>query len=387
MGAPLPAWRVFLMRIPTNARVPLAWIGAALAAISLAGCREPDSITTVETPRSEPRAEPVDVEKLRETLDYMLAAIVPAGEKAWFFKLVVPGSAIEELRKPFDQFIASVELGEDEAPPTWTLPEGWQQSPASEMRAATIEIPHDGATLELAVSSLPFRGKLAPYVEMNVNRWLGQLQQAELPGETIAKMTRQAPVKGGEATVVELAGDMDRQASAMPAGHPPVDSAPRGERPETQAGTPPAEVAMPKEFTYEAPAGWQPGKINSMRKAAFNVVDGDQQAEVTVMPFPASGAMGDPVAQAQRWAGQVGLASQTEADLDKNKTTVTIDGVEGQQFDLFGPGAAGGPRGILAAMIRRGELMWFFKMDGDQALVEKQREAFGQFIESIEFVE
>ncbi len=65
------------------------------------------------------------------------------------------------------------------------------------------------------------------------------------------------------------------------------------------------EMPRPTEFTYEALEGWQPGVMNMMRKAAFNVVDGDQKAEITVMPFPATGMMGDPIAQAQRWAGQV----------------------------------------------------------------------------------
>jgi hypothetical protein len=122
-----------------------------------------------------------------------------------------------------------------------------------------------------------------------------------------------------------------------------------------------------------------------MRKAAFAVSEGAQKAEVTVMPFPASGAMADPTAQAQRWAGQAGL-QMTEADLKAAAEEVTIDGTNGQQFELLGE-AGEAPVGILAAMVQRGEQMWFFKMTGDRALVEKQREAFAKFLDSVKFAE
>ena len=386
-----------------------SWILAVLAVICLIGCREEDAVTTVEVPRSSPRPRTFTAEEARKSLDHMLAAIVPHGDKGWFFKLVVPASAVEGLRKPFDEFIASIELGEAGATPKWKLPEGWVEKAGSEMRAATIEIPHGGETFELTVSSLPYAGELAPYVESNVNRWLGQLQQEPLDAKTIAKITRKASFKGGEATVVELNGVMDRQSMAMPAGHPPVGAEQQATAATTSAaadtpgqdgraispsGTGPiakpapaaaGEFAKPAEFTYTPPAGWQPGAMNSMRKAAFVVREGDRQAEVTVMPFPASGAMGDPQAQAERWAGQVGLGTLSAEDLEKAKSTISIDGVEGEQFDLFGPGGAGGPQGILAAMVKRDDMMWFFKMTGERTLVESQREAFAEFVKSIKF--
>jgi hypothetical protein len=103
------------------------------------------------------------------------------------------------------------------------------------------------------------------------------------------------------------------------------------------------------------------------------------------MPFPASGPMADPAAQARRWAGEVGLADKSDEELKQTETAVTIDGVEGQQFNLLGPDNADGPRGTLAAMVRRGDQMWFFKMTGDRTLVESQREAFAAFLKSVDF--
>jgi hypothetical protein len=375
-----------------------------LVASALVGCREAESISTYDTAAAGPRAQPIDVERVRGDLDHMLVAIVPQGDAAWFFKVVAHGDkAVEELRKPFEEFIGSVELGEKGATPTWKLPEGWVQKAGGEMRAATIEIPHEGKTLELAVSTLPLSGKWDAYVTRNVNRWLGQLQQGELSEKTVTGLTKSLPLKGGEATVMELVGVMERGAGMMPPGHPPVaaggSAKPRAaEEAKTQAAAAPrapfagamgapvqvaGEFAKPAEFTYEPPAGWQPGQTSSMRKAAFVVADGDKNAEVTVMPFPANAAMSDPIAQAQRWAGQAGL-TMSDDELKAAAQELKIDGTTWQQFTLLGEGGDK-PIGILAAMVEQGDQVWFFKMTGDRSLVEKQGEAFGEFLASVKF--
>jgi hypothetical protein len=64
---------------------------------------------------------------------------------------------------------------------------------------------------------------------------------------------------------------------------------------------------------------------------------------------------------------------------------VTIDGVEGHEFELLGPAEGESPRGVRAAMVRRGDVMWFFKMSGDRSVVGNQGEAFGKFLQSVKF--
>jgi hypothetical protein len=301
----------------------------------------------------------------------------------------VPGRDVEHVRKPFNDFIASIDASGDGDRPTWKLPKDWTEQPGgAEMRTATIEVPHEGGKAELAVSWLP-RGEQewSRFLRSNVDRWMNQLQQPELPAETIAKISRAVSLNGGEATVLELIGAMPAEPGAMPPGHPPVAVA-GDQRP---AATPPAaaasEAADPSRagFQYTAPEGWTPGRLSSMRRAAFNVADGDRTAEVTVMPFPANPAMTDPIAQAKRWAGEVGLADSSEDDLKKAETEVIIDGVDGQQFSLFGPGKGAGPLGTIAAMVRRGDQVWFFKMTGERTLVESQRVAFEAFLKSVDF--
>jgi hypothetical protein len=374
-----------------------------VASAALVGCREAETISTYETERTEPRPQAMDVEQVRKGLDHMLVAIVPHGDAAWFFKLVAKADAIEELRKPFEELIVSVQLGEPGATPTWKLPEGWTETAGGEMRAATIVVPHGNEKLELTVSTLPLSGEWDDYLTRNVNRWMGQLQQGELDAKTVKGLTRSLPHKGGEATVVELRGYMQQTPGTLPPGHPPagssVPAATAGSSRESDSTPRPAapfapmggaveraeEFAKPREFTYEPPAGWQPGQVNMMRKAAFVVAEDAKQAGVTVTQFPASGAMSDPSAQAQRWAGEAGL-QLSEAELKGAAKPVTIGGIEGQEFELLGPPEGESPRGVRAAMVRRGEVMWFFKMSGDRSLVENQGEAFGKFLQSVKFV-
>lgn len=400
-----------------------------LLSTALLGCGEKASINTYEQPATEPLRSVVDVAEVKAGTDHMLAAIVaePAadpqagGGQAWFFKLVARGEGLDPLRKSFDEFLASVNLSGDGKPPTWTLPEGWVEKPASAMRAATIEVPYEGKTLDLAVSSLPLSGEWPDFVAINVDRWVGQLQQGPLTVAEIAKLVKEKPTADGKATFVELVGVMKPMGGMMPgggqmpAGHPPIGDAgaapadaaaemPAGTAPSTPsappvaggtppmamppvggaAGTPATEMPRPAEFTYEAPEGWQPGVMSMMRKAAFNVVDDDQKAEITVMPFPATGMMADPAAQAQRWAGEVGLALTPEEAKAAAKP-VKISGVDGEFFELLGPEGQPQSLATLAGMVKQGDQVWFFKMKGDRKLVEGQREAFNKFIESIKF--
>ena len=102
------------------------------------------------------------------------------------------------------------------------------------------------------------------------------------------------------------------------------------------------------------------------------------------MPFPASGMMADPAAQAQRWGGEVGLQlSPEEAKAAAQPTT--ISGAEGEYFELLGPEDGEAPLATLAGMVEQGDQVWFFKMKGNRPLIEKQRESFKKFLESIKF--
>ncbi len=135
---------------------------------------------------------------------------------------------------------------------------------------------------------------------------------------------------------------------------------------------------------YSLPAGWSEKKLTQMRVASFAVVEGDKQADVSVIPM--GGLAGGNVANVNRWRGQVGLAETDEAAVAKLAEKVSVAGAEADLFDISGtvPGSGDAQR-ILATALHKDETTWFFKMTGDSALVEKNKPAFVAFLKSVAF--
>lgn len=348
--------------------------GTMLISVAL-GCRPAEEITTYTASRTEPPREVIDYSMYARRLDHTLAAILPQGKRAWFFKLSAPASVVDRQRDGFLTYLKSVSPGAtDEALPTWQLPAGWEEKePTSEFISKVIAIPDESGPVELTVSSLDLAGDWNDFVARNVNRWLGQLNQGPLEAAHIAKLTQQVATAAGPATVIELAGV--NQQAARSGSSAEAEATPRVSSP---TGGP---------LKFETPAGWQPGRTSAMRTAAFTIADGAQQAEATVIALPTTAGpqITDVGANVQRWAGQVGLENLNAAALAKLTRPVSIDGAEGTFVALLGPPEGERPMGLLAAMVEKDDKVWFFKLTGDRTLVESQQAAFDKFLESVRF--
>jgi len=360
--------------------------------IVLVGCKPQEQITTHTTPRTSPPRQPLDPAVVAKQLDHTLAAILPQGEKAWFFKLVGSATAVDRQRDVIVSFLASVTLNESaEKPPTWQLPEGWEEKPASEMRLATLSIPDKDGALEIAVSELPLSADWDAYQLSNVNRWLRQLKQGPITLETVKKLAKEVPTNGATATLFELVGIMQKPAGANP--HAGMTQAqqqpPAAQQEKPTAAAPAAENPF---LTYDTPAGWLPGRSGGMRKAAFRVVVGEAEGELTVIDLPTSA--GEQVtnveANMQRWAGQVGLTGLDAEAIGKLVEPVSVDGLEGSFAELIGPESATRNDAMLVAMVEREDVeredkVWFIKLSGPAAVVTAQKDAFSEFLDSIRF--
>jgi hypothetical protein len=87
---------------------------------------------------------------------------------------------------------------------TWTAPEGWVKAPSTAMRLANFKVgPPSEAECYVAVLKGAAGG-----VEMNINRWRGQmgLENEPLNAEAIAKLPK-IEVAGREAPFVEIPGN------------------------------------------------------------------------------------------------------------------------------------------------------------------------------------
>ncbi len=157
------------------------------------------------------------------------------------------------------------------------------------------------------------------------------------------------------------------QNMGMPAGHADLSGAPR--------------------IQCKAPSGWEEAPAGQMRVASFRVKgDTGKQADVSVIPLP--GLAGSDLDNVNRWRGQVGQPPVTDSELPKVAQPVEIGGQTAQLYEQAGQNPSSGEKErILAAVLRRDGVAWFFKMTGDEALVSQQKPAFVEFLKSVSFPE
>jgi hypothetical protein len=301
----------------------------------------------------------------------MLAAIVPAGEKIWFFKLTGAEPAIAAEKPAFDQFIASVRFADsNDTPVTWTLPDGWRDAGGkSQLRYATIRA--GAEALELSVTPL---GAEAGDLKNNVNRWRGQIGLKPVANDAeLEALCQKINVDGKPGTQIDMTGMNEPVAAA-------ASTLPAGKTAPPSATAPPV---MPKHesqsrITYTRPESWTELPVSGMRVAAFRVVHEGQTAEITVIPL--GGMAGGLLGNVNRWRKEVGLPDINEDQLKRESKTIDVGGQNAVYVDL-----AGKDKRNLGAILARDDATWFVKFQGPAALVDKERANFEAFVRSIRF--
>ena len=148
--------------------------------------------------------------------------------------------------------------------------------------------------------------------------------------------------------------------SAMPAGLPAPDN----------SGLP--------QLKYVLPDGWQEKPPSEMRVASFAISEDGKNADVSVIPL--GGMAGGDFANVNRWRGQVGLPPFANGEIEKLAEKISVGEQAADLYDI-----TGGAQRILAVILHRDDIAWFFKVTGDADLVEKQKPAFNSFLKSVEF--
>lgn len=150
------------------------------------------------------------------------------------------------------------------------------------------------------------------------------------------------------------------------------------------AGLPTANQAGLPTLNFTTPNGWQEKPATSMRVASFAISQNGQRADVSVIPL--GGMAGGDFANVNRWRGQVGLPPLADDDLAKTSQKVEVAGQPAELFDLAGTNEGGGGAArILAVILHRDDTAWFFKVSGDDVLVENNKPAFIAFLKSVSF--
>jgi hypothetical protein len=150
-----------------------------------------------------------------------------------------------------------------------------------------------------------------------------------------------------------------------------------GQMPQGQIPVPPAPAAD-ESPTFTVPPGWKDLGAQSMRFAQFQVSEDDPTALATVVPLGRES--GDLLSNVNRWEGQVGAPASKAEDLPKVARQIDVNGVPATVVDISGEKVR-----TIAAIVSRGERVWFFKLTGSVNTVGAQAKNFDAFVQSIRF--
>jgi hypothetical protein len=148
---------------------------------------------------------------------------------------------------------------------------------------------------------------------------------------------------------------------------------------------PDSGVTASEKPAWELPQGWQEQPPSSMRLASFAVTgEGGAKADVSVIRL--SGIAGGNLANVNRWRQQVGLPPVEESELAKLLEKHEANGASFFVADMAGQSMESGHSSrLVAAIVPRGGMTWFYKMFGDDQLVARQKAAFIKFVESARY--
>ena len=152
---------------------------------------------------------------------------------------------------------------------------------------------------------------------------------------------------------------------------------------------PGAPSAGPSQVAGTAPASWEVQPLTSMRQASF-LVKGDNGAAADISLVALAGTAGGVLDNVNRWLSQLGQPAITAEQLAKTAQHVSSALGDVTVVDLAGlpEGADAAKDGRIVAGIASGEgRTFFFKMRGNAALAESQKEGFMRWIGTVRAVE
>ncbi len=367
----------------TNLRMHFhPWL-VLLSLAVLTGCREEEGISQYTVPQQAATSEP---------------------EYAWHIKLTGPPDAVENVTAQFQEFLASIEVGQSsDGTPTWQLPEGWAETPPASsitFKQFTTSDPE----VACSVTVLPVNGGTVNDLHSNYNRWLGQVGRPEVPG---VLWQIDADAAGQHQTIEGAAGDIElfdlrtdedadepkrivaavvfqetgpvpvselpATTGTLPDGHPPIGGG--------SATAGPGEMGdIP--LTFDVPANWVAGAANTGfgQLRLWNIdVDG---MPVKVAISHTGGNLTQNIA---RWGTQAGVSVTSEEDVANATEASMVDGIRSLNVMFEGPEKAVG--GTIVPSGSTEGFFWFLKIDGPTAAVAKILPEFEAFVASVKFVE
>ena len=316
------------------------------------------------------------------------------------------------------------------APPPglkWTLPTGWEEVPPGQMRVASFRIKGEGSK-QADVSVVPLPGAAGGTLA-NVNRWRSQVGLPPVSEAELSNLAQKVEIAGQPGELFEQAGqgsgsgDSTRILAAilshdgvawffkvtgddplvaqqkpafvsflkslsftapgaqtgLPSDHPPIDTAMLSAQPADAAGAGSGKPA------WQVPAGWQEVPGGQFLVAKFTIA-GSAGADAAVNVSMSAGDGGGLVANINRWRGQLGLGQLPEAELGKSLASLDTAGGKATLVDLSGTDARTGQKTrLVGAVVPQGGQTWFYKLMGNEQVVEHEKDAFFKFVQTAKY--
>jgi hypothetical protein len=308
----------------------------------------------------------------------------------------------------------------------WTLPDGWQEKTAGQMRVASFLVTGtNGETADVGVIPLPASGQEIQLVNM----WRDQLQlpaatndTAEavaigsdsgklfdiasdallIDGKSRARILVAMLTSGGTSWFFKMTGEDSFVVSQKPAFLQFLKSvnfvAPAAAAPMPGTGLGNQNFLVPNANTtvtggaapdagksiWTIPPDWKQIDPGPMLSAKFSITGNDGSAEVNIL---SSGMDSGLAANVNRWRGQLGLPPVAQEDeFSKMVSSIDVGNGKAQVVDLSGTDSkTGKPARLIGAIVPQNGQTWFYKLMGDEAVVARQKDAFIQFVQSAKY--
>jgi len=299
----------------------------------------------------------------------------------------------------------------------WKLPSGWKEKEPSQMRVGSFDAGKEGQAAD--VSIIPMQMPNVAKMELdNYNMWRDSIQlppadkvdsqpvaigadqgklyeiaDSQSPKQIVAGVLE----KNGSTWYFKMMGDKavvkeQRQAFldflksiSFESAPAPVAANPHAgmTMPAMGAMDPAPEVAATKPAApgTPLPEGWKELAPSQFISAKYVIHgSGDAKAEMTV----SSGIGGGVFGNVNRWRGQLGLGQMTEEEFSKQAKTVDVAGQKGTLVDITGTDKSGKSSRLVGVIVDANGT-WFYKLMGNPAIVEQQKDAFIKFIQTAKF--
>lgn len=141
------------------------------------------------------------------------------------------------------------------------------------------------------------------------------------------------------------------------------------------------DLPMPEvtsaEITWAKPNEWEEKPAGGMRYGSF-LADGDVDISVIFL----EGMAGGDLANVNRWRQQIALEPWANEELESRLETIENQLGEAKIVDFYSE--EGRQQRVVAAFMPYKHGTWFFKMTGENTLVENQKNTFLQFVSSVQ---